>query len=41
MMTFVEDDALGPLSGFAPARGVDHDQRMIGDDDVGVRARPG
>ncbi len=38
MMAFVEDDPRRPAHFIAPARGVDHHQRVVGDDDIGLRA---
>ena len=38
MMALVEQDP--PRRVLAAARGVDHHQRMVGDDDVGLAARP-
>ena len=36
VVSFVEDVAGGAGGEFATARGVDHDQRMVGDDDIGL-----
>ena len=38
MMALVEQDPAGRI--LAAARGIDHHQRMVGDDDVGLAARP-
>jgi hypothetical protein len=40
VVSFVEYDPRRPLRVIAPACGVDHDQRVIGDDQVGLGAGP-
>jgi hypothetical protein len=41
MVAFVEDDAGGALGDIAAPRGVDHHQRMVGDDQFGLGAGAG
>ena len=41
MMTFVENQARRSILLLAPARCIDHHQRMVGYDDIGLLARPG
>ena len=40
-MAFVEYDAGGALRVIAPTRGVDHDQRVVGNHQIGLRAGAG
>ena len=40
MMTFVEHDSCRTVRDFAAARGIDHDERVIGNDEVGIDACP-
>ena len=40
MMTFIKNDSAWPVLFIAPACGIDHHQRVIGDDDFGLHRRP-